>query len=90
MKAVDASIPVGGPATAQLAWIPEFLEFCSSSGAPVDFVSSHLYPTDPYVSRSLMGIEMSCREFVPHLQIGQDRNGFVEAVAAAAGLTYFV
>lgn len=49
VKAVDASLAVGGPATAQLAWIPEFLAFANASGAPVDFVSSHLYPTDPFI-----------------------------------------
>lgn len=47
VKAVDALLPVGGPSTAQLAWLPEFLAFVKTSGAPLDFVSSHLYPTDP-------------------------------------------
>ena len=30
-----------------LAWIPEFTAWCAANGAPIDFVSSHLYPTDP-------------------------------------------
>jgi xylan 1,4-beta-xylosidase len=39
---------VGGPATAKNAWIPEFLEFCKKRNVPVDFVSTHHYPTDAF------------------------------------------
>jgi xylan 1,4-beta-xylosidase len=46
IKAVDPLIPVGGPSTCQLGWIPEFLAFVNASGTPLDFISSHLYPTD--------------------------------------------
>ena len=48
IKGVDASLRVGGPATAQSAWIPEFLEFCDTHGLPADFVSTHYYPTDAF------------------------------------------
>jgi xylan 1,4-beta-xylosidase len=47
IKAADPLVPVGGPATAMLAWIPEFTAWCAANGAPIDFISSHLYPTDP-------------------------------------------
>jgi xylan 1,4-beta-xylosidase len=46
VKEVDAEIPVGGPATALDAWIPEMLEFCEKNRVPLDFVSTHHYPTD--------------------------------------------
>lgn len=46
IKAVDASIRVGGPATSSVAWVPEFLAFCERSNLPVDFISTHLYPGD--------------------------------------------
>lgn len=46
LKAVSPQLPVGGPATAQNAWITEFLDDCERTGAPVDFVSTHHYPTD--------------------------------------------
>jgi xylan 1,4-beta-xylosidase len=46
VKAVDPDIPVGGPATAQNAWIEEFLAFCGDRGLPADFVSTHHYPND--------------------------------------------
>ncbi len=48
IKAVDGSLRVGGPATAQNAWIPEFLEFCGQHNLPADFVSTHYYPTDAF------------------------------------------
>jgi xylan 1,4-beta-xylosidase len=46
LKEADAELRVGGPATAQNAWIPEFLEFCRAENVPVDFVTTHHYPTD--------------------------------------------
>ena len=48
IKGVDASLRVGGPATAQSAWIAEFLEFCRTHDLPADFVSTHYYPTDAF------------------------------------------
>jgi xylan 1,4-beta-xylosidase len=48
IKDVDASLRVGGPATAQTAWLPEFLEFCRKHDVPADFVSTHYYPTDAF------------------------------------------
>ena len=46
IKSVDASLRVGGPATARDAWIEEFLQFCEKREVPLDFVSTHHYPTD--------------------------------------------
>lgn len=48
LKQVDARLQVGGPASAQNAWIAEFLAWCAAHGAPVDFVSTHYYPTDAF------------------------------------------
>jgi xylan 1,4-beta-xylosidase len=48
LKRVDPLLKVGGPATAKNAWIPEFIEFCEKRGVPVDFVSTHHYPTDAF------------------------------------------
>ncbi len=48
LKRVDPLLKVGGPATAKNAWIPEFLEFCEKRKVPVDFVSTHHYPTDAF------------------------------------------
>ena len=46
LKAVDPRLRVGGPATAQAAWVPEFIRHCSQNHVPVDFVSAHVYGDD--------------------------------------------
>ena len=46
IKEVDPLLQVGGPATARDAWIDEFIDFCETGDVPLDFVSTHHYPTD--------------------------------------------
>ena len=48
IKRVDARLQVGGPATAQNAWLPEFLQYCQSQNLSADFISTHFYPTDAF------------------------------------------
>ena len=43
IKSVSADYKVGGPATAGCAWVPEFIHFCDTNHAPVDFISTHTY-----------------------------------------------
>ena len=43
VKKVDPDYKVGGPATAGLRWIPEFIAFCREKKAPLDFISGHYY-----------------------------------------------
>jgi xylan 1,4-beta-xylosidase len=43
IKSVSPDYRVGGPGTAGCGWIPEFLHFCDTNHAPVDFVSTHTY-----------------------------------------------
>jgi xylan 1,4-beta-xylosidase len=37
---------VGGPATAQAAWVDAFIRHCSEKQIPLDYVSSHVYAND--------------------------------------------
>jgi xylan 1,4-beta-xylosidase len=46
LKAVSPRLRVGGPATAQAAWIPAFIRHCVEEHVPVDFVSTHVYGND--------------------------------------------
>ncbi|MBV8899108.1 MAG: glycosyl hydrolase family 39 [Verrucomicrobia bacterium] len=46
LKAVSPALRVGGPATAQAAWVDRFIEHCVRKDVPVDFVSTHIYPND--------------------------------------------
>lgn len=48
IKAIDARLPVGGPATANDEWIAEFVAFCRNEKLPCDFISTHHYPTDAF------------------------------------------
>jgi xylan 1,4-beta-xylosidase len=43
IKSVDRRLPVGGPATAGAAWIPQFLAHARAKGIPVDFITTHTY-----------------------------------------------
>ncbi|MGH7015061.1 MAG: GH39 family glycosyl hydrolase [Stellaceae bacterium] len=48
IKGVDKMLKVGGPATADNAWIEDFLNFCRANNLQADFVSTHHYPTDDF------------------------------------------
>ena len=46
VKQVSPRLRVGGPATAQAAWVDAFLAHCAENHVPVDFVSTHVYGND--------------------------------------------
>jgi xylan 1,4-beta-xylosidase len=46
LKSVSSRLRVGGPATAQAAWVTDFLKFTAANHVPVDFVSTHAYGDD--------------------------------------------
>jgi len=46
LKAVDARLRVGGPSTAQAAWVDAFIKHCKDNNVPVDFASTHVYADD--------------------------------------------
>jgi xylan 1,4-beta-xylosidase len=46
LKSVDPRLRVGGPSTAQAAWVAAFIRFCATRRVPVDFVSTHVYGDD--------------------------------------------
>jgi len=48
IKAVSPRLQVGGPVTAQNAWLPEFDAFAREHGCEPDFISTHYYPTDAF------------------------------------------
>jgi xylan 1,4-beta-xylosidase len=65
IKAISPKLRVGGPATAQAAWVDRFLNHCAKNKIPVDFVSTHVYGnespkdvfgTDEKIGRSEMVI----------------------------------
>ncbi|HEV3278173.1 MAG TPA: glycosyl hydrolase family 39 [Terriglobia bacterium] len=46
IKRVDPRFRVGGPSTAQAAWVDRFIEHCVRENVPVDFASTHVYAND--------------------------------------------
>lgn len=72
VKAVDAKLRVGGPASAGREWLPDFIAFVRAHDVPVDFVSTHCYPSDPDLPESRTVFEDAVAE--------------VGAIAAGAGL----
>ena len=48
IKSIDAQLRVGGPATADNQWVAEFIAYCHANALPVDFISTHHYPTDAF------------------------------------------
>ncbi len=47
LKNVDMQLKVGGPSTAEAAWVGDLLQFCATENMPIDFASSHIYADDP-------------------------------------------
>ncbi len=46
LKSGSPRLRVGGPATAQAAWVAAFIRHCATDHVPVDFVSTHVYGDD--------------------------------------------
>lgn len=46
LKKVDERLLVGGPASGGEKWIEDMIVYCEENNVPLDFISSHHYPTD--------------------------------------------
>jgi xylan 1,4-beta-xylosidase len=46
LKSVSPRVQVGGPSTAQAAWVGDFLAHTKAANVPVDFASTHVYAND--------------------------------------------
>ncbi len=46
IKAVNSRLRVGGPASAQAAWVPDMIKHSEQAHVPLDFVSTHVYGND--------------------------------------------
>ena len=78
IASVDPLIQVGGPATQNLMWLPDFVNFTGAGRrVPAGFVSTHYYPT-----------EMNASEITR--TAWEDNITAAAAVAAAAGLPLVV
>jgi xylan 1,4-beta-xylosidase len=55
LKRVSPRLRVGGPATAQAAWIDRFIRHAVDRQVPIDFVSTHVYAND--TSKDVFGTD---------------------------------
>jgi xylan 1,4-beta-xylosidase len=55
LKRADARLRVGGPASAQAAWIPDMIAHTTQANVPLDFVSTHVYGND--LSKDVFGTD---------------------------------
>jgi xylan 1,4-beta-xylosidase len=46
IKSISPRLQVGGPSTAQAAWVAPFLAHVKEANVPIDFVSTHVYAND--------------------------------------------
>ena len=53
IKRANRVLRVGGPATAQAAWVGSFITYCVRRKVPLDFVSTHVYGNDS--ARDVLG-----------------------------------
>ena len=65
IKSIDKRLKVGGPATSQAAWIGDFIGYAAQNNAPVDFLSTHVYPGDNQTKLFGEGVKISQSEVIP-------------------------
>jgi xylan 1,4-beta-xylosidase len=63
LKSVNVRLRVGGPATAQAAWVDRFIRHCVENDTPLDFVSTHVYAND--TAKDVFGTD----ETIPRTQM---------------------
>jgi len=56
IKSVDPGLRVGGPSSAATGWVWELLGHLRDSGAPLDFLSTHVYGNVPLDLRPVLGV----------------------------------
>ena len=54
IKSVDPGLRVGGPSSAAAGWVWELLDHLKDSGAPLDFLSTHVYGNVPLDLRPVL------------------------------------
>jgi xylan 1,4-beta-xylosidase len=89
VRSVDASLRVGGPATAAVGWVEDLLAHAGETGVPLDFVTTHLYGSPPLDLRPALdrhgrsGLPVWWTEWGVHPRLS---NPVAESVFAAAFL----
>ncbi len=64
LKTVSPRIRVGGPATAQAAWVGDLIAHATQNNVPLDFVSTHVYGND-----TSQDVFHESRQVAPHQMV---------------------
>ncbi len=64
VKAVSPRLRVGGPATAQAAWVDAMIAHAAQDHVPLDFVSTHVYGND--TAKDVFGADAQHQSIEPH------------------------
>ncbi len=83
IKSVSDELRVGGPATSINAWIPEMIDYCRTNQVPLDFISTHHYPTDDPLWKNS---DMTMEEFFTQLgsEFGKYERGILKKMTQKA------
>ncbi len=79
IKAVSPRLRIGGPATAQAAWVDAMIAHAAPTHVPLDFVSTHVYGND--VSQDVFGDK---RPVAPHQMVAVAVNKVHQQILASA------
>ena len=55
IKKINPRLRVGGPATAQAAWVDAMIRHCAEKNIPLDYVSTHVYAND--MAQDVFGLQ---------------------------------
>ena len=60
LKNVSSKLQIGGPTTSGTpAWLLSFIKYCQNNSIPLDFISSHSYPSEVKVDSFIEAIQKS-------------------------------
>lgn len=79
LKAVNPRLRVGGPATAQAAWVDAIIAHTTKEHVPLDFVSTHAYGND-----AAMDIVGHAQDVPPHQMLSVAVDKVHQQIAASA------
>lgn len=94
VKRVSPRLRVGGPATAQAAWVDAFIQHCTQNHVPLDFVSTHVYGNDTaqnvfQTDENIPRDKMVCRAAKKvHDQIAASSHGDLPLIFSEFNATY--
>jgi xylan 1,4-beta-xylosidase len=95
LKQVNARLRVGGPSTAQAAWVGAFIRHAVELNVPLDFVSTHVYANDTakdvFATREVIPrAEMVCRAAKKvRDEVDSSRRPDIPIIWSEYGATYF-